>query len=72
MPQSNNVCPDGDVVDRPNMQMIGRVTTNNAGDERPSAKQTTGEGCQLVCSLGIGLVLGGDQLVGRVFGIVGR
>lgn len=53
------------------MKMVGRVATNNTGDEGPGAKEATGKGCQLIGRRGVSLVGGGDEFVGRIFGIVG-
>lgn len=47
--------------------MVRRIASNDAGDDRPRSEQPSGEGRQLVRSLGV--VLGMDQLAGRVFGV---
>lgn len=65
--QRHDIRPDGNVVHRANVQVVRRVAPHNASDERPRSKQPTGEGRQLV--LGLGVVLGVDELVGRVLGV---
>jgi hypothetical protein len=54
------------------VQVIGGVEADDAGDERPGAEETTSEGRQLVGGLGIRGVCGRDELIGGVFGVVGR
>lgn len=65
--QRHNIRPDGNVVHGANVQVVCRIAPHDASDERPRSKQSTGEGRQLV--LGLGVVLGVDQLVGRVLGV---
>lgn len=70
--ERHDVGPDSYVVDGAEMQIVGGVATDDAGDEGPGAEQAAGEGGHLV--RGVGGVGGReDELVDRVFGVkVGR
>lgn len=67
MAQRHHVRPNGNIVHRPTVQVVRRIASNDGCDDCPRPEQPSGEGRQLVCSLGV--VLGRDQLVGRVFGV---
>lgn len=67
MAQRHHVRPDGNIVHRTAVQVVRRIASNDGSDDCPRSKQPSGEGRQLVRSLGV--VLGMDQLVGRVFGV---
>ena len=71
MTQRDDVRADGDIVHGADVQVVGGVASDDAGDQGPGAEEASGQRGQLVGGLGIGLVLGGDELVGRVVRVVG-
>ena len=67
MSQRDHVRPDGNVVDRPDVQVVRGIAPHHAGDQGPGAEQTRRQRGELVAGLGVGLV--GDELVDGVFGV---
>jgi hypothetical protein len=68
MSKGNNVGPVRKSVNRTDVQVVSGVASDDAGNEGPSAEQSAREGSQLVGSLGVVLILSGNQLVGLIFG----
>lgn len=68
--ERDNVGPDGHVVDGAEVEVIGGVAADNAGDDGPCAKEAAGKGRHLVDGLGVLLVGGGNQLIGAVFRVM--
>lgn len=66
----DNIGPNGHVVDRAKVEVIGGVAANDAGDDCPCAKEAARKGRHLIDGLGVLLVGSGNQLVGAVFGVV--
>ncbi len=67
--ERDDVGPDGNVVDGANVQVVGGVAADDAGDERPGAKEASGERRQLVGRVGILRVARRHELVGAVLGV---
>jgi hypothetical protein len=63
--QGDEVGPVGNCIDGANVQVVGSVATNDAGNQGPSAEKAASKGSKLVGSLGV--VVGGDELLSRVF-----
>lgn len=67
--KGDDVGPHGDVVDGAVVQVVGGVEADDADDEGPGAEEAAGQRGELVGSLGV--VVGGDEFVDRVFGVEG-
>ena len=64
--QRNDVSPDSYVVNGADVEVVGRVETNDTGEESPSSKEACRKGCDLV-----GTVLPGRCMYELIHGIIG-
>jgi hypothetical protein len=67
VPQSDNVGPVSDGINRTNVEVESRVASNDAGDDRPGTEKSARERSQLVG--GLGVVVSRNQLVCLILGL---